>query len=102
MQPGSDGARASCPHRGSEWNPPDGGLDARPPVFKAAYGNGRSLAAPRPGSAARVSIAFVEKALFDVEPKFLESIGRQESTKAFRAAQEGVVRIRLTVNTPGI
>ena len=56
---------------------------------------------PVPRAAARVSIALVEKPLFDVGPKFLESIGRQDSAKALCAAQEGVL-IGLTVNTPGI
>jgi hypothetical protein len=50
----------------------------------------------------RVSLTFVEKALFDVGPKLLKSIGCQDSAEAFCAPQEGVVRIGLTVNAPGV
>ena len=45
---------------------------------------------------------FVEEELLDVGPKFLNGIARQDSAKAFRGAQEHVVRIGFAVNAPGV
>jgi len=50
----------------------------------------------------RMSITLVQEPLPDVGPEFLKSVGRQESANAFCATHEGVMRIRLTVSTPGI
>jgi hypothetical protein len=44
----------------------------------------------------------MEDVLLNVGPKLLKSIGRQESAKAFRSAQQHVLRIGFAVKPPGV